>query len=146
MLKGNRSHDVSNFQSYYCLTGVKHCDAFLLTLGADTVTYTEDMVRPAIIAMFRRAKFYNKIFTPIGDDQVQIYKFYKNKTGTHMINLIQVRFTELAIAGYQRILDYCAAHPHHRRLASQEHAASLDTVDLLQRQLKMHAQAKQQIQ
>ena len=134
------------FQSYYCLTGVKHCDAFLLTLGADTVTYTEDMVRPAIIAMFRRAKFYNKIFTPIGDDQVQIDKFYKTKTRPHVIYLIQVRFTQLAIAGYQRILDYCAAHPHHRRLASQEHAASLDTVDLLQRQLKMHAQAKHQIQ
>ena len=71
---------LSKFQSYYCLTGVKHCDAFLLTLGADTVTYTEDMVRPAIIAMFRRAKFYNKIFTPIGDDQVRNNKFYKTKT------------------------------------------------------------------
>ena len=67
-------------QSYYCLTGVKHCDTFLFTLGADTVTYTEDMVRPAIIAMFRRAKFYNKIFTPIGDDQVRNNKFYKTKT------------------------------------------------------------------
>ena len=27
-------------------------------------------VRAAIVAMFRRAKFYNKIFTPIGEDQV----------------------------------------------------------------------------
>ena len=52
----------------------------------------------------------------------------------------------MAISGYQRILDYCAAHPHHQRLASQEHAASLATVDLLQRQLKMHAQATQQPQ
>ena len=59
-----------SLQSYYCLTGVKHCDAFLSSLGVDTVTYTEDMVRPAILAMFRRAKFYNKIFTPIGEDQV----------------------------------------------------------------------------
>ena len=57
-----------------------------------------------------------------------------------------MRFTQLAIAGYQRILDYCSAHPHHQRLASQEHSASLATVDLLQRQLKMHAEAKQQIQ
>ena len=64
------SPNLATLQSYYCLTGVKHCDAFLSTLGADTVTYTEDMVRPAILAMFRRAKFYNKIFTPIGEDQV----------------------------------------------------------------------------
>ena len=107
------------------------------------MTYTEDMVRPAIIAMFRRAKFYNKIFTPIGDDQVRnINKFDKTKT----TKCVQVKFTQLAISGYQRILDYCAAHPHHQRLASQEHAASLATVDLLQRQLKMHAQAKQQQQ
>ena len=106
------------------------------------MTYTEDMVRPAIIAMFRRAKFYNKIFTPIGDDQVRNNKFYKTQT----ISCVQVKFTELAISGYQRILDYCAAHPHHQRLASQEHAASLATVDLLQRQLKMHAQATQQQQ
>ena len=108
------------------------------------MTYTEDMVRPAIIAMFRRAKFYNKIFTPIGDDQVRNNKFYK--TDIYNYICVQVKFTELAISGYQRILDYCAAHPHHQRLASQEHAASLATVDLLQRQLKMHAQAKQQQQ
>lgn len=58
-----------------------------------------------------------------------------------------MRFTQLAIAGYQRVLDYCAAHPHHLRLVPQEHAASLATVDLLQRQLKMHAKAThQQIQ
>ena len=57
-------------QSYYCFTGVQHCEAFLSSLGADTVTYTEDMVRPAVLVMFRRAKFYNKVFTPIGEDQV----------------------------------------------------------------------------
>ena len=110
------------------------------------MTYTEDMVRPAIIAMFRRAKFYNKIFTPIGDDQVWNNKFHKTKIDINNCSCVQVKFTELAIAGYQRILDYCAAHPHHQRLASQEHAASLATVDLLQRQLKMHAQATQQQQ
>ena len=41
------------------------------------MTYTEDMVRPAVLAMFRRAKFYNKVFTPIGEDQVtKLYYHY----------------------------------------------------------------------
>ena len=79
-------------KAYYCFTGVKHCERFLSTLApttsSSTVTYADDMVqennhiiyptvsknmcqvRAAIVAMFRRAKFYNKIFTPIGEDQV----------------------------------------------------------------------------
>ena len=32
----------------------------------------------------------------------------------------QVRFTQLAISGYQQILDYAASHPHHARQLEAE--------------------------
>ena len=51
--------------------------------------YSDDMVRPAMVAMFRVGKFYNKIFTPIGEDQV--------------------KFTEIAIEWYQKVVEYCQA-------------------------------------
>ena len=81
-------------------------------------------VRAAIVAMFRRAKFYNKIFTPIGEDQVTNNI---NTCNTHcdccdivMHDTSQVRFTQLAISGYQQILDYAASHPHHARQLEAE--------------------------
>ena len=51
--------------------------------------YSDDLVRPAMVAMFRVGKFYNKIFTPIGEDQV--------------------KFTEIAIEWYQKVVEYCKA-------------------------------------
>ena len=79
------------------------------------------MVRPAIMATFRGAKFYNKIFTPIGKDQV--------------------KFSKLAIDWYQDIVDYCGQQPAHRHLVENELGHSISTIDLLERQLKMHAKA-----
>ena len=42
----------------------------------------------------------------------------------------QVRFTQLAISGYQQILDYAASHPHHARQLEAEviQAATRGTV------------------
>ena len=78
-------------------------------------------VRAAIVAMFRRAKFYNKIFTPIGEDQVTNNI---NTCNMHrdivLHDTSQVRFTQLAISGYQQILDYAASHPHHARQLEAE--------------------------
>ena len=75
-------------QAYYCFTGIKHCETFVSSLKeAGKATFSEEMVKPGVLAMFRKAKFYNKIFTPIGEDQV--------------------RFTELAIESYQGIVNYC---------------------------------------
>ena len=82
-------------------------------------------VRAAIVAMFRRAKFYNKIFTPIGEDQVtnNINTIQRTcNTHRHIMthDTSQVRFTQLAISGYQQILDYAASHPHHARQLEAE--------------------------
>ena len=79
-------------QAFFCFNGIRHCEKFLETLvvkgKAGTKTrYSDDMVRPAMVAMFRVGKFYNKIFTPIGEDQV--------------------KFTEIAIEWYQKVVDYC---------------------------------------
>ena len=63
------------------------------------------MIRPGVLVMFRKAKFYNKIFTPIGTDQV--------------------KFTELAIDSYQKIAEYCESHPHHRKHVQQEQIQTL---------------------
>ena len=78
------------------------------------------------MAMFRRAKFYNKIFTPIGEDQVAntVQIQTQNTCNMHrdivMHDTSQVRFTQLAISGYQQILDYAASHPHHARQLEAE--------------------------
>ena len=79
------------------------------------------MVRPAMVAMFRIGKFYNKIFTPIGDDQV--------------------KFTEIAIEWYEKVVAYCQDNPDQKKAVSLELDHCVSTIDLLQRQLKMHARS-----
>ena len=113
------------FQAYYCFTGIKHCEKFLSTLNYKdaTTTFPEDMVQAAVITLFRVGKFYAKIFTPIAEDQV--------------------RFTQEAIKSYQSVVDYCRHHPHHLKHVTSEHSQCLNTVDMLQRQLHMHARATQ---
>jgi len=113
--------------AYYCFTGIKHCESFLSTVldESKNSSFTEEMIRPGVLVMFRKAKFYNKIFTPIGTDQV--------------------KFTELAIDSYQKIAEYCESHPHHRKHVQQEYSDSVSTSDMLTRQLKMHAKATQDI-
>ena len=77
-------------KAYYCFSGIRLCERFLETLpvgdggerGDLSPKYSDEMVRPAIVAMFRIGKFYNKIFTPIGEDQV--------------------KFTEIAIEWYNK--------------------------------------------
>ena len=109
-------------QAYYCFSGIRLCEKFLDTLrveGAPSGKYSDDMVRPAIVATFRIGKFYNKIFTPIGEDQV--------------------KFTEIAIEWYEKVVDYCQAHPDQAEGLELERSQSVSTVDLLRRQLKIHA-------
>ena len=83
--------------------------------------YSDEMVKPAMVVTFRIGKFYNKIFTPIGTDQV--------------------RFTEIAIDWYKKVVDYCRDHPSQARTVEVELNHSLSTIDLLQRQLKIHAKS-----
>ena len=84
------------------------------------------MVRPAMVAMFRVGKFYNKIFTPIGEDQV--------------------KFTEMAMEWYQKVVDYCHHNPDQKKMAEVELDHCVSTIDLLDRQLKMHAKSVADIQ
>ena len=88
--------------------------------------YSDDLVRPAMVAMFRVGKFYNKIFTPIGDDQV--------------------KFTEIAIEWYQKVVDYCQDNPDQKKSVELELDHCVSTIDLLDRQLKMHAKSVADIQ
>ena len=83
--------------------------------------YSDELVRPAMVAMFRAGKFYNKIFTPIGDDQV--------------------KFTEIAIEWYQKVVDYCRDNPDQKTTVELELDHCVSTIDLLERQLKMHAKS-----
>ena len=62
--------------------------------------YSDDLVRPAMVAMFRVGKFYNKIFTPIGEDQV--------------------KFTKIAMKWYQAVVDYCQDNPDQKETAAVE--------------------------
>lgn len=123
---GNLDPVLLQKMTYYCFTGIKRCQRFLSTLGYKDAktTFADDMVQAAILTLFRIGKFYAKIFTPIGDDQV--------------------KFTELAIESYQAVVDYCQYHPHHLRHVTSEHSQCLNTIDMLQRQLKMHAKATQE--
>ena len=52
-----------------------------------------------------------------------------------------MKFTKLAIDWYQDIVDYCQQHPGHKYLVENEFSHSASTIDLLERQLKMHAKA-----
>ena len=88
--------------------------------------YSDDLVRPAMVAIFRVGKFYNKIFTPIGDDQV--------------------RFTEIAMEWYQKVVDYCQDNPDQKKAVALELDHCISTIDLLDRQLKMHAKSVADIQ
>ena len=83
--------------------------------------YSDELVRPAMVAMFRVGKFYNKIFTPIGDDQV--------------------KFTKIAIEWYQKVVDYCRDNPDQKTTVGLELDHCVSTIDLLDRQLKMHAKS-----
>ena len=53
-----------------------------MTFHGEAPQYSDELVKPAIIVTFRIGKFYNKIFTPIGEDQV--------------------KFTEIAIEWYNK--------------------------------------------
>ena len=79
-----------------------------------------------MVAMFRVGKFYNKIFTPIGDDQV--------------------KFTKIAIEWYQKVVDYCKVNPDQKTTVGLELDHCVSTIDLLDRQLKMHAKSVADIQ
>ena len=88
--------------------------------------YSDDLVRPAMVAIFRVGKFYNKIFTPIGEDQI--------------------KFTEIAIEWYQKVVDYCRDNPDQKKTVALELDHCVSTIDLLDRQLKMHAKSVADIQ
>ena len=88
--------------------------------------YSDALVRPAMVAVFRVGKFYNKIFTPIGEDQV--------------------KFTEIAIEWYQKVVDYCRDNPDQKTTVGLELDHCVSTIDLLDRQLKMHAKSVADIQ
>ena len=115
-------------QAFFCFAGIRHCEKFLESLvvtgraGTKTKTrYSEELVRPAMVAMFRAGKFYNKIFTPIGEDQV--------------------KFTETAIEWYQKVVDYSQDNPDQKTAVALELDHCVSTIDLLERQLKMHAKS-----
>ena len=88
--------------------------------------FSDEMVRPAIVTIFRIARFYNKLFTPIREDQI--------------------RFTKLAIEYYQRIVDYCATNADQAKKVEFEHNQSVSVIDLLERQIKMHAKAAEEME
>ena len=92
-----------------------------MTFHGEAPQYSDELVKPAIIVTFRIGKFYNKIFTPIGADQV--------------------KFTEIAIVWYRKVVDYCQANPSQARTLEVELNHCLGTIDLLQRQLKIHAKS-----
>lgn len=120
----------TNFvQAYFCFTGVKHGQTFLDTLnfkGSLPTKFSDDMVRPAIVTIFRMARFYNKLFTPIREDQI--------------------KFTKLAIEYYQKIVAYCSANPDQAKKVEFEHNQSISVIDLLERQIKMHAKAAEEME
>ena len=70
--------------------------------------------------MFRRARFYNKLFTPVGNDQVT--------------------YTKLAISCYQRLIEYGEDNPEQIEWFADELETSRQVEDLLLRQLKIHDQ------
>jgi len=116
-------------KAYFCFTGVKHGQTFLDTLninGSLPTKFSDEMVRPAIVTIFRIARFYNKLFTPIREDQI--------------------RFTKLAIEYYQRIVDYCATNADQAKKVEFEHNQSVSVIDLLERQIKMHAKAAEEME
>ena len=111
-------------KAFFCFTGIRHCEKFLDTLevqGGSGTRYSDDLVRPAMVAMFRVGKFYNKIFTPIAEDQI--------------------KFTKIAMESYQAVVDYCQDNPDQKKTVAVELDHCVGTIDLLDRQLKMHARS-----
>ena len=115
-------------QAYFCFTGVQHGQAFLDTLNVNNARptkFTDDTVKPAIMTLYRMGRFYNKVFTPIRDDQM--------------------KYTKLAIEYYQKVVDYCAANPDQAKKVKFEMSQSISVIDLLERQIKMHAKAAEEM-
>ena len=116
------------FQAHFCFTGVKHCQTFLDTLNKDgklPTRFPDDFVQPAIVTIFRMARFYNKVFTPIGEDQI--------------------KYTKLAIEHYRRITTYCDANQDQLKKVEHELQQSISTIDLLERQIKMHEKTAEEM-
>jgi hypothetical protein len=53
-----------------------------------------------VVSLFRRARFYNKLFTPLAEEQVA--------------------YTERAVACYSLVSAYCEANPDHGVACAQE--------------------------
>ena len=87
--------------------------------------FSDDTVRAAIVTVFRMARFYNKVFTPIREDQM--------------------KYTKLAIEYYQKITNYCSENPDHAKKVEFEQNQSISVIDLLERQIKMHAKAAEEM-
>ena len=115
-------------QAFFCFTGVKHGQSFMDTLNVDgklPEKFSDDTVRAAIVTVFRMARFYNKVFTPIREDQM--------------------KYTKLAIEYYQKITNYCSENPDHAKKVEFEQNQSISVIDLLERQIKMHAKAAEEM-
>jgi len=126
---GNLDPRLLQKMAYFCFTGIKHCQTFLDSLNVDgklPSKFPEDTVKPAMVTIFRMARFYNKVFTPIREDQ--------NK------------FTKQAIEYYQKVVDYCTANPDQTRKVDFELNQSISVIDLLERQLQMHAKAAEEME
>ena len=50
-----------------------------------------------------------------------------------------MKYTEIAIDWYEKVVDYCQAHHDQAAGLELERSQSVSTVDLLRRQLKIHA-------
>ncbi|KAK2584008.1 hypothetical protein KPH14_006465 [Odynerus spinipes] len=97
-------------------SAIKNFQLFLNSLennstDAKTVTFSDDVVQPALGAYFQMGRLYNKIITP-------------DKS-------IQLENTQNSINAYRFVIDYCETHPKAAELMKQELTLCQEIVNLL---------------